>query len=133
MSDIRDSAIVQDAQSRIRSDPHLGRQAISVAVEDGWLTLSGEVDSEAAGYAAEHRVRWLEGVCGVCNRLTVSAPIRPAGQGPFAGTRRRRAVIAMEDGRARLDARSHCWFRTDALLADVGTAARAGPPARHRC
>ncbi|MGO6900407.1 BON domain-containing protein, partial [Rhizobium ruizarguesonis] len=44
---------------------------VHVKVEDGWVTLSGEVRWQFQKAAAEHAVRKLGGVVGVLNLLTI--------------------------------------------------------------
>jgi osmotically-inducible protein OsmY len=46
-----------------------------VAVEDGWVTLSGEVDWHYQLASAEQCIRPLTGVRGITNRITVKARV----------------------------------------------------------
>jgi osmotically-inducible protein OsmY len=62
---------------------------VHVKVEDGWVTLSGEVRWQFQKAAAEHAVRKLGGVVGVLNLLT----IRPC---PTVPDVRRRIEDALE-------------------------------------
>jgi osmotically-inducible protein OsmY len=90
-------AVVNDVQVRLptssqRPDPELARAAvdalkwnilvphdrIQVIVEDGWLTLKGEVDWYYQKEEAEHSVRNLTGVKGVSNLITVAAKPTPS-------------------------------------------------------
>jgi osmotically-inducible protein OsmY len=47
---------------------------ISLAVHDGWLTLSGEVAFWNQKQAAETSVRNIQGVKDIANEITVKAP-----------------------------------------------------------
>jgi osmotically-inducible protein OsmY len=74
-----------------RADPDLARAAldalqwnisvphdrIRVKLEKGWLTLEGQVDWYYQKQAAERAVRYLRGVRGVFNLITLSAQTTP--------------------------------------------------------
>jgi osmotically-inducible protein OsmY len=45
--------------------------AIKVRVQDGWVTLTGEVDWQFQRVAAEDQIRKLSGVAGVMNSITL--------------------------------------------------------------
>lgn len=51
--------------------------AIKVLVENGWVTLSGDVQWPFIREAAEKVVRTLVGVKGVTNHVTISPPVEP--------------------------------------------------------
>jgi osmotically-inducible protein OsmY len=90
-------ALVNDLEVRLpsgsrRPDPELARVAlealkwnilvphdrIQVIVEDGWITLKGEVDWFYQKEEAERTVRNLTGVKGVSNLITVAAKPAPS-------------------------------------------------------
>ena len=90
-------AIANDLEVRLpsssnRPDPEIARAAVDaltwnisvprdrvqVRVEDGWVTLEGDVDYYYQREAAERAVRSLPGVKGITNRLTVKAHPTPA-------------------------------------------------------
>jgi osmotically-inducible protein OsmY len=90
-------AVVNDIEVKLpststRSDPALARAAvdalqwnilvphdrIQVIVEDGWVTLKGEVDWYYQKEEVEHAVRNLTGVKGVSNLITVAAKTMPS-------------------------------------------------------
>ncbi len=52
--------------------------AVKVKVEDGWITLTGEVEWQYQRAAAEHAVQKLGGVVGVLNHITLHALVQPA-------------------------------------------------------
>jgi osmotically-inducible protein OsmY len=89
-------AIANDLEVRLavgteRTDPDLARAAldalkwnvsvpqdkIKVKVEKGWVTLEGDVDYYYQREAAERSVRYLTGVKGVTNLITVKARATP--------------------------------------------------------
>jgi osmotically-inducible protein OsmY len=50
---------------------------VTVRVENGWVTLRGEVDYDYERRAADRAVRYLEGVRGVSNLITVAPRAEP--------------------------------------------------------
>jgi osmotically-inducible protein OsmY len=48
-----------------------GGDAVKIGVQNGWITLSGELDSEFKRQTAENAVRHLAGVRGVTNEIRV--------------------------------------------------------------
>ena len=90
-------AVANDLEVRLpsssnRPDPELARAAVDaltwniavpkdrvkVRVEKGWVTLEGDVDSYYQREAAERAVRYLTGVKGITNLLTVKAHPAPS-------------------------------------------------------
>ena len=103
-------AVVNDLQVKLpsedrRPDPELARAAvdslkwnvlvpddrIKVTVEDGWITLTGEVDWYYQREEAERSVRNLSGVKGVSNLITVARV-------PAPGDVKQRIVEALRRG-----------------------------------
>ncbi|MDF2118607.1 BON domain-containing protein [Roseiarcaceae bacterium H3SJ34-1] len=66
-----DDEIASRALNIIAWDATVPDGEIQVKVQDGWITLSGEVDWNYQKAAAEHAVRKLSGVVGVTNFVTV--------------------------------------------------------------
>ncbi len=64
-----DDAIAQAAIDRLAWDSTLPKDAVKVAVQDGWVTLTGEVDWRFEHDAAAQDVRSLWGVVGVSNHI----------------------------------------------------------------
>ena len=54
------------------------RDRVKVTVRDGWITLEGEVEWQYQRQAAESAVRYLPGVKGVTNLITVKPRISPS-------------------------------------------------------
>jgi osmotically-inducible protein OsmY len=51
---------------------------VMLRVESGWVTLRGEVEHDYQRRAAERAVRYLEGVRGVTNLITVTPKVEPS-------------------------------------------------------
>jgi osmotically-inducible protein OsmY len=51
---------------------------LQVVVEDGWVTLKGKVNWQYQKRIAEDTVRWLTGVKGVTNAITVKSRVAPS-------------------------------------------------------
>lgn len=66
-----DSEIAQAATTALQLNALLPVEGIRVEVEDGHITLRGEVDWSYQLASAEHSVRPLAGVRGVSNRITL--------------------------------------------------------------
>ena len=69
-----DIQLQRDVIEELRWDPTVGRVEIGVAAKDGVITLSGEVDTFAQKYAAEHAAKRVGGVRAVAEELTVKLP-----------------------------------------------------------
>jgi osmotically-inducible protein OsmY len=72
-----DEEIAAAAIDRLAWDVLVPRDAIKVKVEQGWITLSGEVDWHHQKEAAEQDIRRLFGVVGVSNQTTIKSRINP--------------------------------------------------------
>ena len=67
-----DDEIAAAAIGRIAWNVAIPRDSVSVKVERGWVTLSGQVDFWYQKEAAEQEVRPLMGVTGVSNQATIN-------------------------------------------------------------
>lgn len=70
-----DTEIAQAALQALRWHTLVPPEKVQIQVEDGWVTLSGEVDWGYQLRAAEHCVQPLTGVRGVTNQITVPAAV----------------------------------------------------------
>jgi osmotically-inducible protein OsmY len=71
-SDIRtDSDIAQAAVGNLALNTSVPKDAVKVLVEDGWLSLDGEVEWQYQRLAAESAVKYLRGVVGITNRISI--------------------------------------------------------------
>jgi osmotically-inducible protein OsmY len=66
-----DDAIAAAAIERLAWDVSIPNDTVAVQVENGWVTLSGEVELHYQKEAAEEDVRRLLGVVGVSNQTTI--------------------------------------------------------------
>lgn len=66
-----DDDIAAAAVHRLKWDSAVANDSIIVKVEDGWVTLTGEVDWHYQHEAAANNVRVLWGVVGVSNEITI--------------------------------------------------------------
>lgn len=66
-----DGAIAHAAENALQSTTYLPEGSIKVTADNGWLTLSGEVEWDYQRQAATHAVRYLTGVIGVSEEITV--------------------------------------------------------------
>jgi osmotically-inducible protein OsmY len=68
-----DTALAHQVVNTLAWDSEVPRDKIQAKVEDGWVTLEGEVDWQFQRNAPERAVRYLSGVKGVSNLLKVKA------------------------------------------------------------
>jgi osmotically-inducible protein OsmY len=74
-----DAEIAQAARAALqRAAPSL-MDEVQISVDDGWLTLQGEVDRGSLRKRVEEAMRDLAGLVGLCNRLTLSGSAAAAG------------------------------------------------------
>ena len=66
-----DADIAGSAKNVLQWTASLTKDGVKVMVENGWVTLSGEVDWEFQRQAAANGVRYLTGVTGVSNQIAV--------------------------------------------------------------
>jgi osmotically-inducible protein OsmY len=70
-----DDDIARAAIERLAWDSTLPKDAVKVAVQDGWVTLTGEVGWHFEHDAAAQDVRRLWGVVGVSNQITLKSRV----------------------------------------------------------
>jgi osmotically-inducible protein OsmY len=72
-----DADIAATALHALEWDANVPLDRVKVAVSDGWVTLTGDVDWQYQKQDAEHAIRRLTGVRGITNLITVEPPITP--------------------------------------------------------
>ncbi|MHA6896437.1 BON domain-containing protein [Ralstonia pseudosolanacearum] len=72
-----DADVAEAARSTLEWHASLPSNRIEVLVENGWVTLSGDVDWPYQSELAAHAVGSLRGVAGLINRLTIRARVVP--------------------------------------------------------
>jgi osmotically-inducible protein OsmY len=73
-----DADIAQRALSVLAWDVQLPAGKVKVKVEDGWVTLTGDLDWFYQASAAEADVRNLHGVIGVSNKISIKPRAAPS-------------------------------------------------------
>jgi osmotically-inducible protein OsmY len=76
-SERTDADIAVAAETVLKWDVLVPRDRIKVTVENGFLTLEGEVDWQFQRSAAERAVHYLTGVKGVSNQITIKPKVAP--------------------------------------------------------
>lgn len=119
-----DADIALAAENAMLWTTFLPRQAVKVVVEDGWITLSGELDWDYQRQAAFATVSQLMGVRGVNDHITIK-PQASAGAvkpGIEAALRRRagaeapRIQVEVQGGDVTLSGTVHSWAEHDLAL-----------------
>ena len=72
-----DTDIARTASHGLEWNALVPKGRIKIMVEDGWITLSGEVDHQYQRMAAESALRSLLGVIGISNQIAVKQIARP--------------------------------------------------------
>jgi len=72
-----DTEIAQAADHALRWHAVVPDECIRIKVEQGWVTLSGELDWEFQRDSAYNAVRTLTGVVGVTNTITLKSQVTP--------------------------------------------------------
>ena len=75
---IADADIAVDCTTALDKDRFVPHGSVDVSVNDGWVTLNGEVRRHFQRRAAEHAVRRVSGVLGVTNSLVLSSDPIPS-------------------------------------------------------
>jgi osmotically-inducible protein OsmY len=70
-----DADIARSAENVLQWTTYLPKDRVKVMVEKGWITLSGDVDWEYQRRAAEDGVRYLMGVMGVSDNITIKPTV----------------------------------------------------------
>ncbi len=69
-----DNELAQRAINVLAWDTTIPDEAVKVKVQDGWMTLTGEVQWQYQKMAAETALRKLSGVTGLSNQIAVKQP-----------------------------------------------------------
>lgn len=67
-----DAEIAEAVIYTLKWNSYIPDDTIKIKVEDGWITLEGEVEWEFQRNGASRAVRDITGVCGISNLLTIS-------------------------------------------------------------
>ena len=103
---------------------------VQARVQDGWVTLEGQVDHDFQRREVERMVRHVRGVIGVTDALTLASPVRPVEveaqiQDAFqreADVDARQVRVEVTDHTARLYGHVHSLREADAATAAAAAA-----------
>lgn len=70
-----DVDIARSAESALQWTTFLNKDAVKIKVEGGWITLTGEVHWEYQRQSAANAVRYLMGVTGVSDQITIKPKV----------------------------------------------------------
>jgi osmotically-inducible protein OsmY len=73
-----DPEIARDAVASLKRELPYSYEAIKAVVEDGWVTLEGDLEWHYQRERAENAVRYLKGVKGVTNKIVLKPRVAPA-------------------------------------------------------
>jgi osmotically-inducible protein OsmY len=76
-SELTDTDIAKAAADALARSIVLPTDSVKVKVQNGWVTLTGEVNWDYQRRAAERAVRDLAGVRGIMNLITISPRVEP--------------------------------------------------------
>lgn len=119
-----DDEIAKRALNILRWSAVVPKDAVQIRVQDGWVTLSGQLDWQFQRTAAESDVRKLSGVAGVFNNITIKAHVQTGDVKRKIEDALRRSseveaqgihVSLLGDGKVALDGKVHDWQERDAV------------------
>lgn len=120
--DIDDEAIASRCMDVIRWNSALPEERIQIKVQQGWVTLEGEVDWQYQRQAAQDAVRKLAGVVEINNMLVVRPAATPEGIKELleaalarnAELDARRIRVTVEGKTVKLEGHVHLWLERKA-------------------
>lgn len=112
-----DADIAQSAKNILCWTSSLPDDAVKVMVEGGWLTLSGDVEWQFQRQDAANSVRYLLGVTGISNQITIKPTLSATGvKSDIEAALKRRASadaqtisVAVKGGDVTLTGTVHSW------------------------
>ncbi len=119
-----DDEIAGRVVSILRWSAVVPANSVQVKVQDGWVSLSGQVDWQFQRAAAEAEIRRLSGVAGVINSMTIKPRVQAADvKRKIEDALKRYAEVEADgirisvlgDGKVTLDGNVHDWRERDAI------------------
>jgi osmotically-inducible protein OsmY len=119
-----DDEIAKRAVNIMRWSAVVPKDSVQVKVQDGWVTLSGQLDWQFQRTAAETEIRRLSGVAGVINSITIKSHVQSADvKRKIEDALKRSAEVEAQsirvsllgNGKVALDGEVHDWQERDAV------------------
>lgn len=118
-----DSEIARGIETAFQWSTLVPADRIKVKVEDGWVTLTGDVEWDYQRNKAESAVRPLIGVVGITNRISLKAPASPTNiTNRIRDALKRQAEreanaieVTVQDGTVTLEGTVHSWVERAAV------------------
>ena len=116
-SERSDGDLAAAAVKALEWDIQVPQELITVRVSRGWVTLEGEVEWQYQREAADRAVRYLTGVQGVANRISLTSRVTPcdvarrieAALKRHAELEARRIRVETRGGKVVLEGAVHTW------------------------
>jgi len=116
-----DSDIAEAVENALKWNVSVPKDRIKVTVENGFLTLEGQVDWAYQRSAAEEAVRYLTGVKGVLNDITIQPTVAPVSiKEKIEAAFKRNAIldasqikVDADGGKVTLTGTVHSWAEFD--------------------
>ena len=127
-----DDEIAARALSVLKWNAVVPYDAVQVKVQDGWVTLLGQVDWQFQRMAAESGIRRLSGVAGVLNEIKLKPSVSPGDvKRKIEDALKRSAeveaaairVSALGNGKVALEGKVHDWQERNAVKRAVWSTA----------
>ena len=120
-----DDEIAKRAVNILRWSAVVPQDTVQVKVQDGWVTLTGQLDWQFQRTAAEAEIRRLSGVAGVINSITIKVHVQSGDvKRKIEDALKRSAEVEAQgirvsllgDGKVALDGMVHDWQERDAVF-----------------
>jgi osmotically-inducible protein OsmY len=115
-----DVDIARSAESALQWTTFLPKDSVRIIVEGGWVTLAGEVSWEYQRQSASAAVRYLMGVTGVSDQITIKAKASAvAVKSDIEAALKRHAqadaqrILSVKDGGVTLTGKASSWSERD--------------------
>ncbi|MDB4967779.1 MAG: transport-associated protein [Myxococcales bacterium] len=120
-SDERDDEALARAAKLALEDASDIPSSVTVTVDNGWITLRGDVEWQFQRQSAERKIRNLRGVKGVINTIEVKPKMKPEDLKRkienalirAAETDAKRIQVEVQDGRVVLKGKVHSWYEKE--------------------